>query len=243
MQTEEKRTCTGCGAANTPEATHCWQCFAAFAVPVPPVPDEATAGPPRFRPGFAPPAPVTPLPVARSGSTTSGASWVLRSVIGLIAAFAAYMGVQRVLMGGLEMPESVAGVTRMHDAATTDFEEQMQAEADRFDMDVEAAAFGTIGAPDFLLVVVNGSSSDSTDEMFDEFVSGITEGGATVDDLTRKGELDGASYRCVGAEAVGTGIGTCMWRADDHAGFVLDLDSDTRSTEILMQTIYRELTA
>jgi hypothetical protein len=163
-------------------------------------------------------------------------------LVGVLAAIVGFVGVQRVLGDGdVAIPERVAGATRMHDAMATRFEQQMVAEAARYDLQADAAAFGSGGVPDFLLVVVEGSTGETTDEMFDSFVEGMSQGGATVDTLRRTGELDGASYRCVGAEAAGTGVGVCMWRADDHVGIVLDLVSDTRAAETLTSTVYRDV--
>ena len=88
---------------------------------------------------------------------------------------------------------------------------------------------------------MNGSTPETTDEMFDSFVEGMSQSGASVDTARRTGELDGASYRCVGAEAGGAGVGVCMWRADDHVGIVLDLAGDTSSTETLMRSAYSDV--
>jgi hypothetical protein len=166
----------------------------------------------------------------------------VRIVVGLFAAVLGYIGVQQLLGGGgVEIPDTVAGAARMHDGMAAQFEEQMAAEVSTYGVDAEAGAFGNAGVPEFLLVVVNGSTPETTDEMFDAFVSGMSQSGASVDTARRTGELDGASYRCVGAQAGGTGIGVCMWRADDHVGIVLDLAGDTGSTETLLRSVYTDV--
>jgi hypothetical protein len=230
VQTEDKRACAACGAANRTDAGSCWQCFSRFGAPMPPAPGT----PARFG------APIAPAPVTIVGS--GGTSKVVRIVVGLLAAFLGYVGVQRVLGGaGVEIPDTVAGVARRHDGMATQFEDEMAAEAGNYDMDAEAGAFGNGSVPEFLLVVVNGSTPETTDEMFDSFVEGMTESGASVDTLRRRGDIDGTSYRCVGAEAAGAGMGVCMWRTDDHVGIVLDLEGDTRSTEALMRSAYHDV--
>lgn len=247
MQTEDRRPCPACGAANTTDAANCWQCFARFGATLPPAPG-ADGGPgqpgdqvQRYRPGFPPPAPIPQAPV--TGRTSSlGGSMVLRVLIGLVAASVGFVGVQRLLgSDGVEIPESVAGVERMHDDTAQRFADEMQAEAAKYDLQADAAAFGSGGLPDFLLIVVTGSSWETTDQMFDSLVEGLNQGGMNVDTLRRTGEIDGSAYRCVGAEAAGTGVGVCMWRTDGHVGIVMDLESDTRTAEALTRTVYGEI--
>jgi hypothetical protein len=235
MQTENKRACAACGAANRADIDTCWQCFAPLGAAMPPAPGMPASGSPV---PFG--APVAPPPAAsvRAG----GSSKVSRIVLGLLAAFLGYIGVQRVLGGGgVEIPDTVAGVARLHDGMAARFEDEMVAEVDSYGLDAEAGVFGNGGAPEFLLVVVNGSTPETTDEMFGSFVEGMSQSGASVETARRTGELDGASYRCVGAEAGGAGVGVCMWRAEDHVGIVLDLAGDSGSTETLMRSAYGDV--
>jgi hypothetical protein len=233
MQTENKRACAACGAANRTDIDTCWQCFAPLGTAMPPAPGMPPPGAPASF-GTQAPAPAA----AKSG----GASTTVRIVVGLLAAFLGYIGVQQLFGGsGVEIPDTVAGTTRLHDGMATQFEDQMAAEVSTYGVDAEAGAFGNAGVPEFLLVVVNGSTPETTDEMFDAFVDGMSQGGASVGTARRTGELDGASYRCVGAEAGGAGVGVCMWRADDHVGIVLDLAGDTGSTETLLRSVYSDV--
>ena len=229
MQTENKRACAACGAANRTDIDTCWRCFAPLGTAMPPAP------------GMPPPPFGTPAPTP-AAAKSGGASTAVRIVVGLFAAFLGYIGVQQLLGGGgVEIPDTVAGAARMHDGMAAQFEDEMAAQVSAYDVDAEAGAFGNAGVPEFLLVVVNGSTPETTDEMFDAFVSGMSQSGASVDTARRTGELDGASYRCVGAQADGTGIGVCMWRADDHVGIVLDLAGDTASTETLLRSVYSDV--
>jgi hypothetical protein len=235
MQTENKRACAACGAANRADIDTCWQCFAPLGAAMPPAPGMPTS---------ASPAPFgTPVAApAVAGVSAGGASKIARIVVGLLAAFLGYIGVQQVLGGGrVEIPDTVAGVARLHDGMAARFEDEMVAEVDSYGLDAEAGVFGNGGAPEFLLVVVNGSTPETTDEMFGSFVEGMSQSGASVETARRTGELDGASYRCVGAEAGGAGVGVCMWRAEDHVGIVLDLAGDSGSTEMLMRSAYGDV--
>jgi hypothetical protein len=233
MQTENKRACAACGAANRTDIDTCWQCFAPLGTAMPPAPGMPPPGAP---------APFGTQAHAPAAAKSGGASTTVRIVVGLLAAFLGYIGVQQLFGGsGVEIPDTVAGATRLHDGMAAQFEEQMAAEVSTYGVDAEAGAFGNAGVPEFLLVVVNGSTPETTDEMFDAFVDGMSQGGASVGTARRTGELDGASYRCVGAEAGGAGVGVCMWRADDHVGIVLDLAGDTGSTETLLRSVYSDV--
>ena len=240
MQSENKRACAACGAANTIDATACWQCLARFGDNVAAAGGSlpTQTGPVGGQPRYPLPSPMPAPPAAPARAASTG----VRVLVGVLAAIAGYVGVQYLLGGSdVTIPDTVAGVPRMHDAMAAEFEEDLLDEAARYDMQAEAAVFGSVGVPDFLLIVVEGSTDETTDEMFDSFVQGMSEGGATVDSLRRTGELAGASYRCVGAEAAGTGVGVCMWRTDDHVGIVLDLMSDTRTAEALTSAVYGDV--
>jgi hypothetical protein len=162
-------------------------------------------------------------------------------VIGLIAALVGYVGVQHFLHRGVTIPGSIAGVPRMHGAVSDTFEQQMQTQAEKYDVQMDAAVFGASGTAEFLVVVINGSSVDTADELFQSFTRGIAQSGATVGSDKSQGELKGATYRCEAASGNGVQIGTCMWRTDDHVGFVLDPNGDIKSAEQLTSQVYRAI--
>ena len=118
MQTEDKRACAACGAANRTDANSCWQCFS-----VPPGASHATGagGDPHGAPAsFAADRPATGRDRGRGGTARSGASWSGWSRLpGL-------HGVQRVLGGGgVELPDTsrACGIRRRRVA----FEAEMTA--------------------------------------------------------------------------------------------------------------------
>jgi hypothetical protein len=244
MDEIERRDCPGCGASNPPDAQHCWQCYARFdgspamagaqagsgvGLPMPP-------GPARVRPGFPPPqAPIPPPAPARRGGST-----LARVGVGVIAAIVFWFAIPRLFGGGgVELPEQLDGQSRMHNATAQDMETQMRTEGDRYDLEIQA---GLYGEPGFIVVVANGSARESSEELFDAFIDGVTRTGATVSEQELTGSFDGADYRCLTAEAGATDVGMCMWRADDHMGIVMGVDGDAAGTQALTGRIYTELT-
>jgi hypothetical protein len=164
------------------------------------------------------------------------------AAVGLLALIGGFLLVQRVLDGGgLELPDTLAGSPRMHGGSAETVEAQMQEAMAAFDVEIDTGLYGSGAAPDFVVVAVEGSSLDSTDAMFDEFVTGLTAAGAIVSGEGTNADLDGAEHRCVGVQAQGAQMGACMWHADDHAGFVLQLDGTNESAETLLATIWPDL--
>jgi hypothetical protein len=112
----------------------------------------------------------------------------------------------------------------MHDAATDRFESDMQAEGDKEALTIEAAAYGSGGQPDMLLVLVNGRTSENTDELFNSFLDGIAEAGVTIDRRgASTGSYQGADWRCLPLSAGQVDAVACMWREDASVGMTLDL--------------------
>ena len=172
-------------------------------------------------------------------SAGRGRVLLLRVFLGAMIAAVAYVGVQAFLQRPVEIPESVGGVARLHDALARNFAEQMRTDAERFDLQVETGAFGERGKAEFLVVVVNEGAGKATEEMFRSFTRGFTQGGAVVGQQERKGEVKGAGYRCVSAVGGGQQAGVCMWRTDSHVGFVADLDGTLKTAQELTARVYR----
>ena len=245
MDEVERRECPGCGASNPWDAQHCWQCYARFdasptmagaragtGVGLPSAPGHT-----QVRPTFPPPtAPLTPPTPVRRG--TRSMAHVLAGVLVAIVisyAFSRLMGGG----GGVDLPEQLDGQARAHSAAVDDLASQMQAEGDRYDVDVQV---GLYGQPGFVVVVANGSARESSDELFDAFIEAITNTGASVSGQELTGSFDGADYHCLTAQARATTVGICLWRAADHFGVVMGRDGDAVSTQALTGRIYAELT-
>lgn len=242
MQTEEQRACSACGAANRLDAAHCWQCLARFSVPVPPAPVRGGSGAAPAHPGLPPPAAPTTAPQGAPEPSTSGPGAIVVAAVGLLALVGGFFLVQRLLGGGgVALPDSLAGAPRLHDASSERVQAEMQDTMATFDVEVDTGLYGGGAVPEFVVVVVEGRSLDSSDAMFDEFVTGLTQAGAQVSSEGTTADLDGAQHRCLGMRAQGAQMGACMWQADEHAGFVLQLDGTNESAETLLATIWSDL--
>jgi hypothetical protein len=176
-------------------------------------------------------------------ATSAGPGRLVGVLVAIVAAVGGFLLMQRVMGGGVELPERLGGYERRHDQLADDTDEQMDRALGGFDVSYDTAIYGTGPVPDFIVVLVEGRSIGSTDVMFDQFVAGLTQAGAEVVSDGVEADLDGTPHRCVGLRAVGTDMGACSWQGDAAAGFILALDGDNRTTEALLVTIWPELQA
>ena len=77
---------------------------------------------------------------------------------------------------GPSLPDVLAGTPRITTQEMKDFETQMIEDGNRSNLDVAAAGYGTGAVPTFVVVLVEGRSLENTDDIFSEFVGGITSG-------------------------------------------------------------------
>lgn len=138
MQTEAKRACPSCGAENPVGGEFCWQCYARFQPPAPP----ARPGRPDLSPALGvSTAPAVPAPQRRRPSS------VVRLGVGLVAAAVGYLMVQAVFGSShASLPDSVAGLPRITSPAVTQLTDQVQAQGDDWNLDVQVGGYGT-GCP------------------------------------------------------------------------------------------------
>ena len=253
MKVDEKRACPSCRAENPTSAEFCWQCFAPLVdIPAPPVP----SGPGWGRPGARVLKP-SPMPVAPGGPpaagpgpaiapepTSSGVSLAIRIVLGVVGAALGYFLVGTLLGGGVSVPDTLGGLPRQTDDAAKDFESEMRAEGERWDLDVAGASYGRGSFPETMLILVEGRSLETTDQLFDALVGGMVEAGATIDTVESvTGTHDGADYRCVPVRGPGVDGSACIWHADDHVGIVLDLGNGANAAEGLLAEAHTAATA
>ncbi len=166
----------------------------------------------------------------------------MRAAVGAAVALIAMFGVRSVLDRGPSLPDVLAGTPRITTQEMKDFEKQMIEDGKRSDLDVAAAGYGTGAVPTFVVVLVEGRSLENTDELFTEFVGGMTSGGATVEtNATVSGERDGLEYRCVPIAAQTIAAGACMWRDDGSVGIVFKLDGGVDETKDLLFRTHDEL--
>ena len=223
MQTEERSTCPACGGDNPKAAAFCWRCYATF---------PTSPGAPRM-PGAPPMAP-----------TTSGTrpSTLMRLVVGAAAAVIAVFGVRSLLDHGPSLPDVLAGSPRITTQEMKDFEKKMIENGKASDLDVAAGAYGTGGTPTFVVLLIEGRTIENTDDIFNEFVAGMTSGGASAEaGVTESGQHEGMEYRCVPVVAPQIEAGACMWRDDGTVGIVFRLDGGIDGTKDLLFTTYAEI--
>jgi hypothetical protein len=172
-------------------------------------------------------------PTHRSSSKLAGA------IVSIVAAAAGYFGVQYLMGGGLELPDTVGGAQRLTDAGSKRFEDFTADEGERYHIEAEGGVYGSATAPEFFVILVEGSAVETTDQLFDALVMGFSQAGAAVNESNvRSGTREGSDYRCVAATAGPQTATACMWRDDDSVGIVLDLSADARETQRLLWTVH-----
>jgi hypothetical protein len=234
MRVEEKRACVSCGSENAPDATFCWRCLVPFGS-LPPVPGQTAARPI----GGLPQAPVAWGPPPQNPVETPRPSRLLRTVVSIVAALGGYLGVHYLMGSGLALPDSLAGSARLTDQQSQKFEKYTAEEGDRYGIDAEGGVYGSGAGPRFLVVLVDASAVETTDQLFDAFVAGFTQAGFVVDEARATSGTRGASgYRCVGATAGPGSAVACMWRNDDNVGIVVEFPGTLKGTRRLLWTVH-----
>jgi hypothetical protein len=239
MQVDEKRACPSCGGDNPASAAFCWRCYTPLG--------RAAAAPPRAglaatrapAPAFPPP-PIATAPVTEpAASGSSGISWGVRIVVGVLASLVGYFGVQLLFDHGPSLPDTLAGAPRMTSQAAKDFEKQMADQGKQHGLHVAAAAYGAGTTPDFMVLLIEGSSLQSTDQMFDQFVQGMSSSGASVDSANAdSGQRGSTEYRCVPVSTTSVTAAACMWRDEKNVGVVLKLNAGVPETLDLLFTAH-----
>ena len=225
MQTDQDRRCASCGADNRQGASFCWRCYTPF----------APAAPTRSVP-LMPAAPAQGAPIARPSQTTPTRSRTrtVRIVVGVVVALVVGGFVRHMLTPTYQVPDTLAGEVRLHDAISAKFEQSMSQTGQDHDIALEAAVYGTEDHPDVFFVLANGRAEENADELFSEFLSGAESAGITVDrGSTVTGTHADAEYRCVPMSAQGIEASACVWREDRSVGMTLDASPDGDLTSAL----------
>jgi hypothetical protein len=242
MQTEERSICPSCGGDNPKGAAFCWRCYASFPATSAGQGGVAERGDTPYlgRPGVR----SMPIPPSMPAPPTSskGPSTFARVVVGTAASLVAVFGVRAVLDRGPSLPDVLAGTPRITTQEMKDFEKRMVDDGKRSDLDVAAGAYGTGAVPTFVVLLVEGRTSEATDDIFNQFVDGMTSGGATVEaSATESGQREGLEYRCVPVVAPQIQAAACMWRDDGTVGIVFRMDAGIDETKDLLFRTYDEL--
>ena len=241
MQVDEKRACPSCEGDNPASAAFCWRCYAPLGQPEAASARATLAVPTRMptAPGFPPPPTGVAPPVEAPAPRSSSISWGVRIAIAVLASLVAYVGVQVLFDHGPSLPDTLAGTPRMTSQAAEDFEKQMAEDGKQHGLKVAAAAYGAGTTPDFMVLLIKGSSLESTDQLFDEFVQGMSSSGATIDSgSTESGQRGSTEYRCVPVSTTSVTAAACMWRDQGNVGIVLKLNGGVADTRDLLFTAH-----
>ena len=241
MQVEEKKACGSCGAENSATASFCWKCFAAFA-PFPSAPGMPAAPPAPFRgrPGFNEPG------IPSSAPASTGRRFSSKVIAAILAALVA--AASAAFFGGWfrqdhSLPDSIAGLPRIVTADAKQLEGQIRQLGDSFDLHIEAAMYGTSDVPEYIVMLVDESAIETTDSLFDSFVSGVASSGAVVNTAgTISGDKNGVDYRCLPIQGSGMSAGACMWRAEATVGIVFQLNASVQDTRTTLWAVYDQVT-
>jgi hypothetical protein len=159
--------------------------------------------------------------------------------VSIVAAVAAFFGVQYLMGPSMSLPDRLAGAERLDDQESRRFERYMDDEGERYGIEVDAGVYGRGLGPGFFVILVDASTVETTDQLFDALVLGFSQAGAVVDRSEAiSGSRRGSDYRCVEASAGGGSAVACMWRDDDNVGIVLEMPGDPRGTRRLLWTVH-----
>ncbi len=79
--------------------------------------------------------------------------------------------------------------------------------------------------------------------LFNEFVGGLKQSGATVDETGGLAEAhDGADYRCVPLAGNGVTAAACIWRESGSVGIVLDMTEGVKAAEATTWQVHDDAT-
>jgi hypothetical protein len=179
------------------------------------------------------PGPTTPAPQpARTAPLLSG-------IVAAVVALA--VGGWFMLRGEGGLPGSIAGMERLDSAEAQAFEEQAAA-TEFAGITFRGAMYGTAGAPQLVVELIDGVPEDaqlgSLDEMFDSMGEGFASGSGGTVTLSRKARqtIDGVDYICAPFSAADPTAGqlagsVCLWDGDGY-GLIATLRTDDAQVAI-----------
>jgi len=225
-------TCGSCTTANAADARFCWKCYTPFpgsasGLPAPPSAAPAPTGL-SSAPGLGRARMPAPQAPARKHRSRRGLIYVtVLIVVAVVGALSAT---------SFEMPESIGGVPRMHDAVATEYEDAIAEWASNSGgLHLQGAVYGTGVQPDFIVGAVDEDVINDPDDILRVVVGSITMGGKSVATLFGQ---DGFEYRCV--QATGQ-MSVCVWKESGNAGFVGAIGRTPQQTLEVTRTVRQEI--
>ena len=135
-------------------------------------------GPP-VRPGDSP-APARWSPPVSAEAQPARSSAFIGAAVSIVAAVAAYLGVQYLMGPSVSLPDRLAGAERLDDQGSRRFQRYIDDEGERYRIEVEAGVYGGLG-PEFCVILVDATAVETTDQLFDALVLGFSQAGAVID--------------------------------------------------------------
>jgi hypothetical protein len=173
----------------------------------------------------------------------SGSTRPLGKIAALVVSLVVGLGIYGLFhRGGVHFPDELAGSSRITTPEVKKLESNIEnSSSGVFDAHPEVAVYGRDGVPQFLVAAGAARTVETTDELFDAYVSGLESSGGTVDAAGEtSGTRDGAEYRCA-ATIAPVASWHCLWRDDESFGVVISLDDDLASTQDLLFTARHEV--
>jgi hypothetical protein len=167
----------------------------------------------------------------------------LGKIIAIVASVAVGLGVYSLLhRGGIDFPDELAGSSRITTPEVKRLESNIEHSSKGvFEAHPAVAVYGRDGVPQFLVAAGAAQTVETTDELFDAYVSALGSSGGTVDAAGEtSGTRAGADYRCTATTAP-VASAHCLWRDDESFGVVISLDGDLASTQELLFTVRHEI--
>ena len=165
-----------------------------------------------------------------------------RVLVGMVVTAALFFFGDRIFgQPDYHVPSTLKGIARTTDPAAKQLEASMSDEAKKYDLTIDTGVYGPSGAPDFMVIVVNGRSVESADSLFNSMIDGMVQAGVTVDGAPVTGTRKGTEFRCVLVHSPNASATACMWRDSDNVGIVLDPGSGLKESEQLLWATHDEV--
>ena len=194
--------------------------------PTPPAGQVGTPGamPPPADPGWGASIPTaTAIPPARKSKTGSIVAILVAVVV--VLAVGGYL-LTKSAHKTATLPESVAGIPRLHDATATQVETLLKGQTFG-GLTLDVALYSPNSDPGFIVLVTDQAKSGDAEKDFSDFSSGFaTTSQGSIDQSKKVSDTRGGiQYVCAPATVASTQAGVCVWRDANIFGAVLSFQT------------------